>query len=267
MWRAGGFLIQKSKHSGIFHFRGTCSGSNARLCLDWSKRIGTGELYPSRSLLETTRDGVRDNAVEELETSTSTNDDVHQDNLQLLLEATETKLAEFSGKQGSPGPENDKNDDYYANMGDALRTLRDDIPQLFRKELNYSIYREDIIFKDSRLEFQGIKNYKIIFWSLRFHGRLFFRHTNVEILRIWQPEDYVIKMRWQVNGYPRVWWEAEGRIDGISTYKLDKKGKIYEHSIDNVQLRDPPITNPLLYGMNWVYYPSNQPHSLPMPGS
>jgi hypothetical protein len=74
-------------------------------------------------------------------------------------------------------------------------------------------------------------------------------------------------MRWQVNGYPRVWWEAEGRIDGISTYKLDKAGKIYEHSIDNVQLRDPPIENPLLYGMNWIYYPSNQPHSLPMPGS
>jgi hypothetical protein len=60
-------------------------------------------------------------------------------------------------------------------------------------------------------------------------------------------------------GIPRVWWEAEGVIDGISTYKLDKKGKIYEHSITNVQLRDPPITNPLLYGLNWVYYPNTEP--------
>lgn len=129
------------------------------------------------------------------------------------------------------------------------------------------IYRDDIVFKDSRLEFKGIKNYKIICWSLRFHGNLFFKHMHVDIMRIWQPEDYIIKMRWQVNGYPRVWWEAEGRIDGISTYKLDRQGKIYEHSIDNVQLRDPPITNPLLYGMNWVFYPSNHPQSIPMPGS
>lgn len=130
-----------------------------------------------------------------------------------------------------------------------------------------SIYREDIVFKDSRLEFRGIKNYKIIFWSLRFHGQLFFKHMHVDILRIWQPEEYIIKMRWQVNGYPRVWWEAEGRIDGISTYKLDKKGKIYEHTVDNVQLRDPPIENPLLYGLNYVLSPSKHPQSIPMPGS
>jgi hypothetical protein len=174
---------------------------------------------------------------------------------------------EFSGTNdtggGGDGPGSgdgaEDGADYYANMGDALRILRDDIPQLFRKELNYSIYRDDVMFTDSRLEFQGIKNYKIIFWSLRFHGQLFFRHMNVDILRIWQPEDYCIKMRWKIVGIPRVWWEAEGVIDGISTYKLDKKGKIYEHSITNVQLRDPPITNPLLYGLNWVYYPNTEP--------
>ncbi len=54
------------------------------------------------------------------------------------------------------------------------------------------------------------------------------------------------RMRWKVHAFPRVWWETEGTFDGISTYKLDSDGKIYEHSIDNMQLRDPPITNPLL---------------------
>lgn len=53
-----------------------------------------------------------------------------------VLEATETKRTEFSTEPSSPGPENDKDDDYYANMGDALRTLRDDIPHLFKKDLN-----------------------------------------------------------------------------------------------------------------------------------
>jgi hypothetical protein len=184
------------------------------------------------------------------------------------LKATETtKSPEFPLLSKYQPTEESKKDDYYANMGDAIRTLREDIPQMFRKDLNYSIYREDIVFKDSKLEFRGKKNYKIIFWSLRFHGQLFFKHMHVDILRIWQPDDYIIKMRWQVIGSPRVWWEAEGHIDGISTYKIDKEGKIYEHSVDNVQLRDPPITNPLLYGLNYVLSPSGQPQSLPMPGS
>ncbi len=143
-------------------------------------------------------------------------------------------------------------------MGDALRVLREDVPQLFSKELNTSIYRDDVVFTDGRLEFQGLKNYKIVFWSLRFHGKLFFRHTNVDILRIWQPEDYQIKMRWKIVGIPRV-GDMEGVIDGISTYKLDRRGKIYEHSITNVQLRDPPLESPLLYGWNWQYFPESQP--------
>ena len=55
------------------------------------------------------------------------------------------------------------------------------------------IYREDLVFKDPSLTFQGLKNYKLIFWSLRFHGRLFLKAAHVQVLRIWQPEDRVIK--------------------------------------------------------------------------
>ena len=33
-----------------------------------------------------------------------------------------------------------------------------------------SIYRDDVVFRDPRNCFKGLKNYKIIFWSLRFHG-------------------------------------------------------------------------------------------------
>jgi hypothetical protein len=70
-------------------------------------------------------------------------------------------------------------------------------------------------------------------------------------------------MRWRVHAYPRVWWESEGIFDAISTYKLDNKGRIYEHSVDNVQLRDPPITNPLLYGLNWLVRQVPQPQIYP----
>lgn len=147
----------------------------------------------------------------------------------------------------------EKTPDYFANVGDAIRTLREDIPSLFEKDLNYSIYRDDILFKDPRNSFQGMKNYQLIFWSLRFHGKIFFSKLYVDVKRIWQPpnEDGVVKMRWTVHGIPRVPWEAEGTFDGISTYKLDKSGKIYEHIVDNVLLRDPPmLRNPLLAGLN-----------------
>jgi len=66
---------------------------------------------------------------------------------------------------------------------------------------------------------------------------------------------------------PRVWWQAEGTLDGISTYKLDRDGKIYEHRVDNVQLRDPPITNPVLYALNYIQLSGMQPQQMPVPGS
>lgn len=156
-------------------------------------------------------------------------------------------------QQKSPPDQREKSPDYYANVGDAIRTLREDIPLLFNRELNLSIYRDDIVFRDPRNSFQGIGNYKTIFWSLRFHGRIFFKSLYVEVKRIWQTEDGLIRMRWTVHGVPRVPWEAEGTFDGISQYKLDHEGKIYEHMVDNVILRDPPVgVLPWLYGLNLV---------------
>eukprot|EP00775_Hariotina_reticulata_P003636 gene3636-3897_t len=155
----------------------------------------------------------------------------------------------------------EKSSDYYANVGDAIRTLREDIPLLFERELNYDVYRDDITFRDPRNTFSGIKNYRLIFWSLRFHGRIFFKKLYVEVKRIWQPQDGLICMRWTVHGVPRVPWEAEGTFDGISQYKLDSEGKIYEHAVDNVILRDPPVQGigPLLAGLNLVPGTPQQP--------
>ncbi|KAF5833258.1 hypothetical protein DUNSADRAFT_10496 [Dunaliella salina] len=171
----------------------------------------------------------------------------------------------YRGGTGAGGPGNGGNqNEFFANLGDALRTLRDDIPDLFNHDLNYNIYREDIVFRDPRNKFEGLKNYRIIFWSLRFHGKLFFRKLYVEVKRVWQPvnDRQTIKMRWTVHGIPRVPWEAEGLFDGISTYKLDSNGKIYEHMVDNVMLRDPPmaLNSPLLATINLLRMPQQQPY-------
>ncbi|XP_022859336.1 uncharacterized protein LOC111380095, partial [Olea europaea var. sylvestris] len=99
--------------------------------------------------------------------------------------------------------------------------------------------RDDIVFKDPLNNFVGIENYKSIFWALRFHGRIFFRAVSVDIISVWQPVENVIMIRWSVHGILRVPWESRGRFDGISEYKLDKNGKIYEHLVHNIALNGP----------------------------
>lgn len=102
-----------------------------------------------------------------------------------------------------------------------------------------SISRDDIVFIDPRNTVAGIENYKSIFWALRFQGKIFFKDLWLEILRVWQPAENVIVVRWTVHGIPRVPWEAQGRFDGISEYKLDRNGKIYEHKVDNIAFNSP----------------------------
>ena len=69
----------------------------------------------------------------------------------------------------------------WTHMPEEVQCLADDI------------YREDVVFRDPRNAFRGLKNYKTIFWSLRFHGRLFFKVLYVDVQRLWQPDDQQIK--------------------------------------------------------------------------
>lgn len=138
----------------------------------------------------------------------------------------------------------EKKDDFYLNLGTAVRTLREDMPHLFSRDLNYDIYRDDITFLDPLNTFRGIENYKLIFWALRFHGRILFRDISLEVFRIWQPSENVILIRWNLMGVPRVPWEAQGQFQGTSRYKLDRNGKIYEHKVDNLAFNFPQRLRP-----------------------
>ncbi|KAB2068546.1 hypothetical protein ERO13_A08G033400v2 [Gossypium hirsutum] len=144
-------------------------------------------------------------------------------------------------KRGSkPSKEEEEKQDYYVNMGYAIRTLREELPDIFYRELSFDIYRDDIVLKDPLNTFIGIDNYKSFFSALRFHGRIFFKALWLDIVSVWQPMENVIMVRWTIHGIPRVPWESRGRFDGTSEYKLDKKGKIYEHRVDNTALNSPP---------------------------
>ncbi|CAO2205124.1 unnamed protein product [Urochloa humidicola] len=128
---------------------------------------------------------------------------------------------------------------YYLNMGYAIRTLREELPDVLYKEPSFDIYRDDIVFKDPLNTFKGLENYRRIFWALRFTGRIFFKALWVDIVSIWQPAENLIMIRWIAHGIPRVPWDGHGRFDGASVYKLDKNGKIYEHKVHNVAMNPP----------------------------
>ncbi|EXB62627.1 hypothetical protein L484_023922 [Morus notabilis] len=161
----------------------------------------------------------------------------------------QTPSVEKSGAQdNTPKDAQDKQqpkrDDFYVNLGLAVRTLREDLPLIFSKDLNYDIYRDDITFVDPLNTFSGIEKYKLIFWALRFHGSFLFREISLEVYRIWQPSENVILIRWNLKGVPRVPWEAKGQFQGTSRYKLDRQGKIYEHKIDNLAFNFPQPLKP-----------------------
>ncbi|KAE8124506.1 hypothetical protein FH972_019384 [Carpinus fangiana] len=152
-----------------------------------------------------------------------------------------------------PGAQNNhQKDDFYLNLGLAVRTLREDLPLLFTKDLNYDIYRDDITFVDPLNTFSGIEKYKLIFWALRFHGKILFREISLEVYRIWQPSENVILIRWNLKGVPRVPWEAKGEFQGTSRYKLDRNGKIYEHKVDNLAFNFPQRLKPAISVLDLV---------------
>ncbi|KAK1387926.1 Cysteine synthase [Heracleum sosnowskyi] len=136
------------------------------------------------------------------------------------LDSPPNRVAQIN--QTPPGGQKHQHDDFYVNLGLAVRTLREDMPLLFTKDLNYDIYRDDITFVDPLNKFTGIENYKLIFWGLRFHGKILFREISLEIFRVWQPSQNVILIRWNLKGVPRVPWEAKGQFQGTSRYKLDR---------------------------------------------
>ncbi|NEN90948.1 MAG: DUF2358 domain-containing protein [Okeania sp. SIO3H1] len=111
----------------------------------------------------------------------------------------------------------------------VINTLNLDLPTLFEKDISYDIYTKDIFFKDPVNTFKWKFNYRIIFWTLRFHGRLFFTELYFDLHDVQQTEENIILANWTVRGILRVPWRARIFFNGYSTYKLNQDGLIYEH--------------------------------------
>ncbi|MEH2140882.1 DUF2358 domain-containing protein [Nostoc sp.] len=111
----------------------------------------------------------------------------------------------------------------------VIKTLKQDLPTLFKKDISYDIYTQDIYFKDPVNTFKYKFNYRIIFWTLRFHARLFFTQIYFDVHEVYQSAEDTILANWTVRGVLRVPWKAGLLFNGYSTYKLNQDNLIYEH--------------------------------------
>jgi Uncharacterized conserved protein (DUF2358) len=118
---------------------------------------------------------------------------------------------------------------YQLQVKQAVDILKAELPTLFEKDISYDIYTKDVFFQDPVNKFKGKTNYRIIFWTLRFHGQLFFSEIHFDLHDVTQTASDTILANWTVRGVLRVPWKARILFNGYSTYKLDEDGLIYEH--------------------------------------
>jgi hypothetical protein len=119
--------------------------------------------------------------------------------------------------------------EYNLKVEGVIETLKKDLPTLFERDISYDIYTQDIFFKDPVNTFKWKFNYRIIFWTLRFHAKLFFTEIFFDVHDVYQENQDTIIANWTVRGVLRVPWKAHILFNGYSTYKLNQDCLIYEH--------------------------------------
>lgn len=110
-----------------------------------------------------------------------------------------------------------------------IETLEQDLPTLFERDISYDIYAPTIFFKDPVNTFKGKFNYRIIFWTLRFHGKLFFTELFFDLHKVYPVDPATILAEWTVRGTLRVPWKARVFFNGTSTYRLNDQQLIDNH--------------------------------------
>lgn len=119
--------------------------------------------------------------------------------------------------------------DYQEQVEAAIATLHHDLPTLFERDITYDIYSREVEFRDPVNHFKGKFNYRIIFWTLRFHGKLFFTELYFDLHRVHQASPDIIRADWTVRGTLRVPWKAKLFFNGYSIYTLNEDGLIITH--------------------------------------
>jgi len=104
-----------------------------------------------------------------------------------------------------------------SQVQELIKTLKHDLPTLFQQDISYDIYSPDIYFRDPVNKFKGKINYRIIFWTLRFHAQLFFTQIYFDLHEVHQADVDTILAKWTVRGILRVPWKARVFLTFVQT--------------------------------------------------
>ncbi|MEM6754281.1 MAG: DUF2358 domain-containing protein [Cyanobacteria bacterium P01_C01_bin.38] len=105
----------------------------------------------------------------------------------------------------------------------VLETLKEDY-QRFPENQTYSIYAEDVYFKDPMNEFTGVNRYKLMIKFIE----TFFMKTKMDLHDIrWEGD--AIKTEWTLNWNTPLPWMPRISIPGWSTLTVSSDGLITSH--------------------------------------
>ncbi|KOR35574.1 MULTISPECIES: DUF2358 domain-containing protein [Planktothricoides] len=96
--------------------------------------------------------------------------------------------------------------------------------QKFPADQTYSIYAENVYFKDPMNQFLGIERYRQMIGFIR----TWFKEIQLELHEISQQEN-TIKTRWTLNWTTPLPWQPRISIPGWSELKLNPEGLISSH--------------------------------------
>lgn len=146
----------------------------------------------------------------------------------------------------------------------VYNVLKDTLPLLFVKPLDYSVYNPNLIFENNirGIRTVGLFHYVKQIALLRTVGHLKFAYVKLEILKITKhEEDSTIRIRWRIRGISGLkvmlmfWkfkvWKLRDQIqqhqelwyDGFSTFYVGGDGLIYKHVADKVMPDDDEIVD------------------------
>ncbi|XP_076387036.1 uncharacterized protein LOC100879722 [Megachile rotundata] len=136
----------------------------------------------------------------------------------------------------------------------VFNQLQTDLPLLFVRTMNYSIYTADLIFINNikGTTTTGIYEYIKQISILKIIGHIKFAYVKCNILKMtMHPEDSTIKVRWRIEGisgtsvFLSFWkfslWNLKNQAtekpawyDGFSTFYVNNDGKIFKHVVDKL---------------------------------
>ncbi len=106
---------------------------------------------------------------------------------------------------------------------DTLEILKEDY-QHFPANQTYSIYAEDVYFKDPMNEFNGVGRYKLMIKFIE----TFFINPQMDVHDI-RKEDDTIKTEWTLNWNTPLPWKPRISIPGWSELGVNSDGLIISH--------------------------------------